>query len=157
MASDSKRPGGLTALAVFNFIFGGLSLLGALGSAALIPFLGRISEQAASQDMPPAQRAQVEALADMSGSLFVLLAVVSLVTAVLLIVSGVGYLKLKKFLGRTIGNVYAIVSIVYSAASPFLLPAALGGGFGIAAIIGLIYPLLTLILLNTTFREDFVN
>jgi hypothetical protein len=72
-------------------------------------------------------------------------------------VSGVGYLKLKKFLGRTIGNVYAIVSIVYSAASPFLLPAALGGGFGIAAIIGLIYPLLTLILLNTTFREDFVN
>lgn len=30
-------------------------------------------------------------------------------------------------------------------------------GFGIETIIGLTYPILTLVLLNTTFKEDFVN
>jgi hypothetical protein len=69
----------------------------------------------------------------------------------------VGYLKLKKFLGRTLGNVYAVMSVVYSIGSALLLPVTLGGGFNIMAIVGLIYQVLTLILLNTTFKEDFVN
>ena len=34
--SSGKRPGGLTALAVFNFIFGAFGLLGSL---ALIPMV----------------------------------------------------------------------------------------------------------------------
>jgi hypothetical protein len=38
------------------------------------------------------------------------------------------------------------------------MPAALGGGsFGIGTIIGLIYPVLTLILVNTAFKDDLVN
>jgi len=32
-----------------------------------------------------------------------------------------------------------------------------GGGFNLGTVIGLIYPVLTLILVNTTFREDLVN
>ena len=32
-----------------------------------------------------------------------------------------------------------------------------GGGFNIGTIIGLVYPLLTLALLNTTFKDDFVR
>jgi hypothetical protein len=155
MSSD-KRPGGLTALAVINFIFGALSLLGALALAVLIPLLGMAMNQA-SQQMPPEQVAQLEALTEMGAPLFITLAVVSFLTAALLIASGVGYLKLKKFLGRTLGNVYAVMSVVYSIGSALLLPVTLGGGFNIMAIVGLIYPVLTLILLNTTFKEDFVN
>jgi hypothetical protein len=39
--SDQHRPGGLTALAVLNFVFGGLALFGALGLAALLPLLAQ--------------------------------------------------------------------------------------------------------------------
>jgi hypothetical protein len=155
MASD-QRPGGLTALAVINFIWGGFTALGVLSLAVLIPFMGRVMEEASTQ-MTPEQLAQMEALGDISSPLFVTLIFVSAVTAVLLIASGVGYLKLKKFLGRTLGNAYGIVSVVYGVAAAMLLPVALGGGFNIMAIIGLIYPVLTLVLLNTTFKEDFVN
>jgi hypothetical protein len=155
MSSD-KRPGGLTALAVINFVYGGLSLLGALALAALIPLMRMAIEQAGSQ-MPPEQLAQIEAMNEIGGPMFITLGVISLITAILLIASGVGYLKLKKFLGRTLGNAYAIVSIVSSVASALLMPVELGGGFNIMAIIGLIYPVVTLLLLNTTFKEDFVN
>jgi hypothetical protein len=154
MASD-KRPGGLTALAVINFILGGLSLLGALALAAFLPLMQMAMEQAGDQ-MPPEQLAQIEAMNDIGGPLFILLGVISLVTAVLLIASGVGYLKLKKFLGRTLGNAYGVLGVVSSIASALLMPVELGGGFNIMAIVGLIYPVLTLILLNTTFKEDFV-
>ena len=155
--SENKRPGGLTALAVINFILGGLSLLGALALAVLIPFLGSGAFEQATQNMSPEETAQMEALANMSGPLFIVLVGVSFVCAVLLIASGVGYLKLKQFLGRTLGNAYAIISIVYAVAAGMLLPVAAGGGFNIMTIVGLIYPVLTLILLNTTFKEDFVN
>ena len=47
--ASGNRPGGLTALAVINFVLGGLSLLGSLGTMALIPFLGRIAEQASTR------------------------------------------------------------------------------------------------------------
>ena len=155
MASD-KRPGGFTALAVINFIFGAISLLGAIALAALLPLMRFAVEQAGSE-MPPEQLAQIEAMNDVGAPLFITVACISFVTAVLLIASGVGYLKLKKFLGRTLGNAYAIISVIYAVLSAMLLPVALGGGFNIMAIVGLIYPVLTLILLNTTFKEDFVN
>jgi hypothetical protein len=155
MASD-KRPGGLTALAVINFCWGGLTLLGSVAMLALIPLLGAVIEQA-RDEMSAQELAQLEAMADINGPTFIALATVSLVTAILLIASGVGYLKLKKFLGRTLGNAYGVLSIVSSIATAMMLPAAVGGGFNIMAIVGLIYPVLTLILLNTTFKEDFVN
>ena len=59
-------------------------------------------------------------------------------------------------LGRKLGNIAAIVSLVYVAAAIYL-PPVLGGGFNMAFIIGLVYPLFTLLLLNTIFREDFVD
>jgi hypothetical protein len=155
--ASGNRPGGLTALAVINFVLGGLSLLGSLGTMALIPFLGRIAEQASTQDMTPAQQEQLQALADVGSGTFIVLLCISLISAILLIVSGIGYLKLKKFLGRTLGSTYAIVGIVSSASSSALMPQNLGGGFNIMVIVGLIYPVLTLILLNLTFKEDFVN
>jgi len=155
--ASGNRPGGLTALAVVNFIWGGFSCLGAIGAVALIALMGTITDRAATQDLPPEQLAQIEAMSEVGDGLFIVLAVISLVTAVLLIASGIGYLKLKKFLGRTLGNVTAILGVVSTLGSAVALPAAIGGGFNIMVLVGLIFPLLTLFLLNVTFKEDFVN
>ncbi len=135
----SKRPGGLTALAVLNFVFGGLGALGLLAVAALLSAV----DSATGGEVHSAPGA---------GLVYFLL-LLGIVNVALLIASGVGYLKQKKFLGRTLGNTYGVLSI----ASTVIGLAAANTGFGLQTIIGLVYPVLTLALLNTTFKEDFIN
>ena len=151
--NEEKRPGGLTALAVINFIFSGWGLIGLLGLAAFFAFIGKIP----TDQMQEAQKAQIEAFQDLGLPVFIFIFALSLISSVLLLLSGIGYLKQKKFLGRTIGNTYAVVTIISSVISGIMFAPELGGGFNIGTIIGLIYPVLTLILLNTTFREDLAN
>lgn len=143
MTEQGKRPGGLTALAVLNFVFGGLGVLGILAMYALLAAADSISGGEVTAAMAKTPGAALVWVGLLLG----------LVGTVLLIVSGVGYLGLKKMLGRTIGNAYAAISII----SGIFSLAALGQGFGLSTIIGLVYPVLTLILLNTTFKDDFVN
>lgn len=148
---EGKRPGGLTALAVFNFIFGGSNALGVLAMAALFALIGAADlDDEAKQELA---RAWEEVGKGVFTALFALMAV----SAVLLIASGVGYLQQKKFLGRTLGNANAVLGIAASLGMAQLAPAAAGGGFSLGTLIGLVYPVLTLILLNTTFKEDFVR
>ncbi len=130
-----KRPGGLTALAVFNFIFGGFAVIGSLVLIALVAAIE-------------------EFLADTGGSagLLYLQTFLMISSAGLLISSGVGYLKQKLFLGRKLGNIYAGVSILSS-----VITLVNGGEFGVGTIIFLIYPVLTLALINGSFKEDLVN
>ena len=151
--NEEKRPGGLTALAVINFIFSGWSIIGLLGLVAMFAFIGIIP----TDQMQEPQKTQFEAFQDMGVYVFVIIFVLSLISSVLLLLSGIGYLKQKKFLGRTIGNLYAVIAIVTSIISGMMFPSELTGGFNIGSIIGLIYPVLTLILLNTTFRDDLTN
>ncbi len=151
--NEEKRPGGLTALAVINFIFSGWGFIGLIGLAAFFALIGKIS----TDKMQETQKLQIEALQDMGLSVLILIFALSLVSSTLLLLSGIGYLKQKKFLGRTIGNIYAVITIISSVVSGILFAPALGGGFNIGTIIGLIYPILTLILLNTTFKEDLTN
>ncbi|NIP27109.1 MAG: hypothetical protein GWN67_28945 [Phycisphaerae bacterium] len=151
--SEEKRPGGLTALAVINFVFSGWGLLSLLGLAAFFAFIGVIP----TEELQEPQRSQFEAFKDMGVPLFVFIFALTLISSVLLLLSGIGYLKQKKFLGRTLGNIYAIIAIVSSVVSGIMFPSELGGGFNIGSIIGLIYPVVTLILLNTTFRDDLTN
>ena len=150
--TEGKRPGGLTALAVINFVFVGLGLIGVLMLAAFFAFIGMIP----TDDMPEAQRTQIEAFQNMGVAVFIIIFVLSIVSSVLLLVSGIGYLKQKKIMGRMVGNTYAVVSIVSSVVTGMMFAAELGGGFNIGTIIGLIYPVVTLILLNTTFRDDLI-
>jgi hypothetical protein len=150
--TEGKRPGGLTALAVINFVFVGLGLIGVLMLAAFFAFIGMLP----TDEMPEEQRAQIEAFQNMGLPVFILSFVLSIVSSVLLLVSGIGYLKQKKIMGRMVGNTYAVVSIVSSVVSGMMFAAELGGGFNIGTIIGLIYPVVTLILLNTTFRDDLI-
>jgi hypothetical protein len=151
--NEEKRPGGLTALAVINFIFFGQGLIGLIFLAGLFALRGKIP----TENMQEVQKIQIEAFQNMGLLVFILIFALSLVSRVLLLPAGIGYLKQKKFLGRTIGNLYAIITIISSVVSGILFPAELEGGFNIAIIIGLIYPVLTLILLNTTFKEDLTN
>ncbi len=150
--NEGKRPGGLTALAVLNFIFSGWGLLGILGTITMIALFGKLAE-----NMDDQARAQWEALQAIGRPMLIGLLALSAISSILLLFSGIGYIKLKKFLGRTLGNAYAILAIISGVASALIMKPEVGGGFSIGAIIGFIYPVLTLILLNTTFKEDFTN
>lgn len=150
--SDQHRPGGLTALAVINFIFGCLGLLGALGLAALLPMLAQGAPGLSEQ-----QRAQLDALTTLGNAPFVLAVASSAIGGLLLIVSGVGYLQQKRVLGRVLGNVYALFAIVTSIPMALWLPAQIGGGFNISTILNFLYPVLTLVLVNLTFKEDLTR
>ena len=154
--SEGKRPGGLTALAVLNFVFGGFGVLGVLGLTAMVALMGTVTDAAAASGDAEANQA-AEAWREMgSGMLYGMLALMAASTF-LLIASGVGYLQQKKFLGRTLGNTYAALSIGSGLVMALMVAEKAGGGFSIGTLIGLIYPVLTLILLNGTFKEDFVR
>ena len=148
---QEKRPGGLTALAIFNFIFAGFGILGFISFAAMLGFMDMIP----TDDMAPEQKLQFEAFQEMGTMFFVGILVLMLVSMVLEIISGIGYLKQKRVMGWMVGNVYAIFSVVSGVVSGLMMKPELGGGFNIGAIIGFVYPVLTLILLNFTFKDDF--
>lgn len=147
--TEGKRPGGLTALAIINFILCGASLL----SLATFALIGKVP----TEEMEEAQRAQIEAFKNMEPSTLILLFGSTLVTGVLLLLAGIGYLKQKRFLGRILGSTYAVAAIISSIMGALMMPPELEGGFNLGTLIGLVYPILTLILVNTTFKDDLVN
>src|SRR4030042_4835729 len=151
--NQEKRPGGLTALALINFVFSGWGLIGLLGMVALFAFIGMIP----TDNMDETQRSQIEAFQNMGIPTFIFIFALSLLSSVLLLLSGIGYIKQKKVLGRYVGSAYGIIAIVSGIVSPLMYPTEMGGGFQIMTIVGLIYPVLTLILLNTTFKDDLIN
>ena len=150
--SDESRPGGLTALAVLNFVFGGLGVLGALGLAALLPMLA-----AGAPGLSDQQRAELDALNTLGSAPFLLAVGSSAIGGVLLIVSGIGYLQQKRVLGRVLGNVYALFAIITAIPMALWLPVQIGGGFNISTILNFLYPVLTLVLVNVTFKEDLIR
>lgn len=142
-----QRPGGLTALAVVNFIMGALSLIGALVRAR---FLWSASGPAAGEGTAGA------ALQSLGAGPFVAILALELATGALFVASAFGYLGLRAFLGRTLGNVCVPMSIASSLLLGLVLAPALDGGFGLGTVLHLVYPILLLLLINTVFREDFV-
>jgi hypothetical protein len=132
-------------LAVLNFIFAGFSVLALLAVWALLATLSTAADAAGDSGA-----ALQHGLG--SGQIYAGVALLIL-TITLLIMSGVGYLGQKRFMGRTLGTTYAVISIASSIFGVIVLKQS----FGISNIIGLVYPVLTIILLNTTFKEDLVN
>ena len=55
---QEKRPGGLTALAVFNFIFAGFGVIAFMGFVVMLGFMDKLP----TDEMEPVQRARIEAL-----------------------------------------------------------------------------------------------
>ena len=150
---EKKRPGGLTALAVINFIFAGLNIMGVIGMIFSMSMMGNMP----TDGMSEAQKAQIAAFQNIEPSTFAITIGISAILFILLLLSGTGYLLQKRVLGRIVGNIYAFWGIISVLISVLILPGAIGGGFGISAIIGLIYPALTLVLLDTVFKNDLNN
>ena len=141
--AEGKRPYGLTALAVLNFVFVGFVAVGAQALWArysLVPSTPDVAITAYS-------------LTQQDGPMILIAAILMLVSMTLLIVSGIGYIGQKKILGQRVGSIYGMIGI----AGTVLVLLVAKTGFGIETIIGLTYPILTLVLLNTTFKDDFVN
>ena len=134
--ADGKRPGGLTALAVLNFVFGGFGVIGVLAAAAVLGAVNDLTDGAVAEGMG----------SDM------LLFILAALSAALLIVSGIGYLQQKRVMGKIMGSIYGITSLANNG-----LSLAGGAEFSVFTVVGLIYPVLTLIMVNTTFKDDLVN
>ena len=135
------RPGGLTALAIFNFIFGGLSgLINLIGLATMGMQIAEMEKQSKVTGIPVPSE----------GLLYAMLTF-AIIRAALLITSGVGYLGRKKFIGYVLGNAYAVLALIAIA----IEIATLKGQFTILSLVDFVYPLITLFLLNVIFRKDF--
>jgi hypothetical protein len=149
------RPGGLTALAVLNFVFGGLGAIGTIvimiGLAAAKTLMTGMEAGARNSGDPNAQEAvaQIQAATSQVSSFIWVGLLIALVAVVLLFVAGVGYLKMSR-MGYLAGNAYGALAILGN-----IISVASGGGFGAGTFIGLAYPVITLILLNTTFKKCF--
>ena len=146
----TQRPGGLTALAVLNFVFG---IVGAIANVATAVF-GKIVLDHIADSNARLSEQQVQAIRRARHVLqYVWLTLpLALVVSVLLIVSAVGYLQMKK-MGRTVGTAYAILALL----NVVLTLTLVGTGFSLSMLIGLVYPVLTLILLNTTYKNVLVK
>jgi hypothetical protein len=156
MMHDGKRPGGLTALGVLNIIFGFFGLLGAWAWFVLIALLGE-GESAELDEAAQELRPMLDAVEQMGQGVFIGWVVISVLSSLLLLVAGIGYLKQKRFLGRTLGNAYAVLAIVTAIIGAATAPVELGGGFSLGTVVGLVYPLITLYCINVIFKDDLVR
>ena len=150
--APGKRPGGLTALAVLNFVFGGLAVIGAIGwmalAAAAQVVVSGTEEIGRQLGGAAAAREVVKAVGPNMALLWVCV-LLNFVAAAMLIVSGVGYMKMSRTSGYVMGHVYAIVAIVSN------ILVMVNSMFGFMAILGLAYPIITIALLNTVFKKCF--
>jgi hypothetical protein len=153
--SAARRPPVVTLLALCNFIFAalfGIGLVAYLGRMRFVPLV-----EAHAPSLSATEQHQGEAIVSLGITPYYALGVVMVILTVLLIVSGIGYLYLKRFEGRVLGNVTVLVSIASAFAVTFWLPPVLDGGINGFSSINFTYPLLTVFLLNKTFRDQFVN
>ena len=132
-----NRPSGLTALAVLNFVVALWTLL--VGVTHLLMLTGVIQPKE-GQALPPE-------------TILAVTTIFSFVDVALLITAGVGYLKLKRILGRYLGSAEALLALAYFA---FLIGYVLHLGVPLqfSALKYLVYPGITLVLLNVVFREN---
>jgi hypothetical protein len=170
MSEPGVRPGGLTALAVINFVWAALELMsgaGQLAAPALMPMAIAEAERAASRETDAPKREKLEMdlqhakdaqrvmqqhreVLMLRGSVFVLL-------GILLIISGIGYLKLRRFLGRNVGLAYATLAVAWGIAEILYVQKQTDESPGIFSLIAFIVPAVTFFALLVTFRDDFVN
>ena len=148
--SETTRPGGLTALAVLHFVFGGKRIADTVGFVVL-----RSRHDQMDDDKKP--RELVDALAAVDATVFTTISVLAVLTGLATIAAGIGCLKLRARLGRRLGTVAALSMIGMTIAYAMLLRGTRAGDFTLLTVVQLLFPLLTLFLLNVTFKDEFVR
>ena len=151
--STGSRPGGLTALAVFNLVGGVFDLIG-VASNTFILLVHRGTIEVPDEEAKKGILTTIDLMGEQAVATQIPWCAVC---GLLLILSGIGYLKCKRVLGRGFGNAYALVSMGFAGVFTWFLSQHTGLGFGFGVLILVIYPVLTLILVNTTFKEDFTR
>jgi hypothetical protein len=168
---EGKRPGGLTALAVINFVGAGIDVLKVLGLIATMMLAGKMAEtiereareRVEGADGKPAASEPTdeerEAIAALRGfdrvgrpAYYAWLALV-VACGGLLVAGGVGYLGQRRW-ARAVATLYALVSMGTTCYAMVIIPSESGGGFRFATLLNFLYPILTLALVHTSFRED---
>lgn len=147
--SESTRPGGLTALAVLHFVFGGKRLADTLGFVAMRSLRDQMDEKG--------PRELADALAAVDATAFTAISVFAALTGLATIAAGIGCLKLRARLGRRLGTTAALAMIGVTIAYAMLLRGTGAGDFTLLTLVALLFPLLTLFLLNVTFKDEFVR
>jgi hypothetical protein len=140
---ETKRPVGLIAMAVVNFLFGVIAILGVL---AVYGFTK------ADLFGDGADRSFRESAGTTT---YVVLATGALI-AVLLLASGAGYLARKKFLGRFLGNAYGVVSIV-TVVAIVGVKGTLPDIVALFALVFTAYPIATLVLINSRYKRSLTR
>lgn len=153
--ADGKRPGGLTALAVLNFLGAAYDLLLQCLPMLFLLFFIKNQEMFTKEMSEGEQENLDRSLAELDkiggeAGLWGLV-ITGAVFAVLLIIAGIGYLKQKRVMGRNVGTIYAVLSLLFHIGFVVLV------GLKFEMLLAFVYPVLTLILLNTTFKDDLVN
>ena len=134
-AGKTLRPGGLTTLAIINFVLGGFQALGALISLTTINMVVEVNGAIQQSD-----RGAV-----------VITVVLNVVIAALLLTSGVGFLKTNRWSGWLMANLYVLF---------FVARAVLGATSGLIesdpstfSLISFVYPLLVFLFVNFVFPD----
>jgi hypothetical protein len=147
-----KRPGGLTALAVINFVLAGLVFFGVILLQTMRPLLDRLP----AKGMSPAQQATFAAIQNMNLGMIVLTVCLGILSSLFLLIAGLGYLKQKRVMGRICGNCYFVIAVLRTLLALVIMP-FVGAPTIFSTIIGLVYPVITLVLINGKFKENLVN
>ncbi|MCA8955895.1 MAG: hypothetical protein KDC87_07465 [Planctomycetes bacterium] len=159
--SEGARPGGLTALAIINFCAAAYDLVfGTLATLAVMLVFqsGRVRESVRQRGDGARTLEMMDKLHEHAGFMWAT-AGANAVCGVLLLIAGIGYLKQRRRMGRGIGNLYAVVSLLSLVSLTVTMPdiAEEQSVLSFLTLLVAVYPLLTLFLLNVTFKEDFVN
>jgi len=128
------RPAGLTVMAILNLVFGGLGIVALF---VLILVQGWLYDITDGKALTWANY---------------LMYFMRLASIILIVSSAIGYLRLRWFLGYVLGNAYAWVAVLN-----MILYAVLLDEYGIMSFFWLIWPLITLFLLNFVFRKAFTE
>ena len=164
----SDRPGGLTALALFNLAF-------AIGE--LFEGIGRLVQRYNTlrfidgtlprwhlhggnrgpfgSGLPGEERFQL--FAELGPDTLLFLAILSLAAALLLALSVRGLLKSRRQMGRWMATIGAVLMISAALLTVYWFPEELLQESGLALVRGLFYPLLLMAMVHITFRRDLVR
>lgn len=170
---SSSRPGGLTALALINIVLGLFATLGA-GAGYFLPDMTALGKSQLQQTLQMHQQRPFltpEDVAEMEQSLRELEAVeklyseapwrwhtlttANLVTSLLMFVSGFGLWRMRAVSGRLLGNLYVLTSIGAAILGQVLFRGTPGYEFSLFMLLGPVYGLLFLYLVNVVFAADF--
>ncbi len=152
--ATTDRPSGLTALAVINFLLSFLQLLSAAGFLlqrfVFAPYLLKSEE-----DFGDGRR--IQELVEVSPPVIILIGGLMLLSALLLFISGFGYLRRKRVWGKHITTLYVICDLVSVACILAWMPESYIRDLGIGLIRTVFYPVFLGVVIHTVFRRDLVR